>query len=177
MQYTREFEEVMTLRGGGCVHVRLVRAEDKDEFERALARANPDSIYRRFLTQKDRFTKSELEYLTEVDEWNHLALVAGLEREGRLDGVGVARFVRFLTRPDTADFALFVMDEVQGQGLGKALFFHLTRAAKERGVKFFSGEMLASNTAMFHLVDTCAPDAEWLLDGPMLHVMVNLETV
>ena len=71
----------------------------------------------------------DLRYLTEVDQHDHVALVA-------FDGddlVGVARFVR-RDGTDSAEAAVTIVDEWQGRGLGTALANLLAERAREEGV-------------------------------------------
>lgn len=172
MIYDSNYYERLRLRNGEEVDLRLVRATDKEAFRRGLAAMSPGTAYRRFLTLKQEFTESELRYLTEVDHFHHFALVAGDEQDHGGCGFAAARFVRFLSAPDTADFAIVVVDRFQRKGLGRAMMVRMAEAARERGVEFLTGEMFKSNTAMFHLIDTLVPQAEWELDGDALTVRV-----
>jgi RimJ/RimL family protein N-acetyltransferase len=65
--------------------------------------------------------------------------------------VGVARFVRDREDPTTAEAAIVVADELQGQGLGKRMGFLLADAARERGVQRFVASMLSDNLAAHRL--------------------------
>ena len=56
--------------------VREIRPTDKAALSDALHRLSDETVYRRFLSPKPDFSAAELRYLTEVDGWNHHALVA-----------------------------------------------------------------------------------------------------
>jgi RimJ/RimL family protein N-acetyltransferase len=132
------------LRDGTKVTVRPIRAGDKPLLEDGLARLSAETIRRRFLAAKPRLSAAELRYLTEVDGHDHIAFVAVLDADpGRM--VAVARSVRLAGTPDTAEMAIVVGDEWQGQGLGSALAERLAEAAREAGIRRLAAVMLAEN--------------------------------
>ena len=135
-----------TLKDGTTVHVRPIRAGDKDALSEALAQLSPASVHARFLGPKSRFSSSELRYLTEVDGHDHVALVAELD-----DGAGIAavgRWVRLPDAPDTAEFAIAVGDPLQGKGLGSILADDLVAIAKAHGITRFTATALSENAAI-----------------------------
>jgi RimJ/RimL family protein N-acetyltransferase len=123
----------------------------------SYSRLSPESQRRRFLTAKPRLTSADLSYLTTVDGWDHVAIVAVL-----VDGpeareiVGVGRFVRLREDPETADFAIVVGDPYQGRGLGGALATRLAEDARARGVRRFSATVLSDNVAVHRLLGRLA---------------------
>ena len=130
--------------------IRPIEPGDKEALVEGLRRLSDESIRRRFLAAKPRFTAAELRYLTEVDGHNHIALVA--ELDGEL--VAVARCVRLPDRPDTAEMAIVVGDPFQGQGLGRALTLALADAAVAVGIRRFAATMLGDNEAARRLMRT-----------------------
>ena len=130
--------------------IRPIEPGDKEALVEGLRRLSDESIRRRFLAAKPRFTAAELRYLTEVDGRSHIALVA--ELEGEL--VAVARCVRLPDRPDTAEMAIVVGDPFQGQGLGRALTLALADAAVAVGIRRFAATMLGDNEAARRLMRT-----------------------
>ncbi len=112
---------------------------------RRSAQLSDETIHRRFLAPKPRFTGTDLRYLTEVDGRDHYALVAVLaDRPDVL--VGVGRWIRDPERPERAEVAIVIGDALQGHGLGTALGLALADAARARGVRSFTATMLADNT-------------------------------
>ena len=97
--------------------IRPIEPGDKELLVNGLRQLSEESIRKRFLAAKPRFTTAELRYLTEVDGVNHIALVAVLEDDPD-QLVAVARCVRLPDRPGTAEMAIVVGDPWQGQGLG-----------------------------------------------------------
>ncbi len=174
--YTPEWQSFHRLKDGTVAVLRLVRPSDKPLFRQAAAEMSAETMASRFFSPKPRFSDSELTYLTEVDAIDHLAVVA-LRRRSRAgdrpvgdettdwQGIGAARFIRHQDDPTIAEFAVLVHDQCQNAGLGRELLHHLAQAAQERGIKRFKGDILATNTAAFRLIDSVAPGAEWLTNG------------
>jgi acetyltransferase len=123
------------LNDGTRVAIRPIRPDDKHELAEGLERLSDESVQRRFLAPKARFTQAELRYLTEVDGHDHVALVAE-----RLD--------RVADDPETAEMAIVVADAFQGRGLGSLLADALAEAALEHGVRRFSATILSDNHAV-----------------------------
>ncbi|WP_205695835.1 GNAT family N-acetyltransferase [Conexibacter sp. SYSU D00693] len=141
----------VVLPTGLQLRVRPIRSADKLLIADGLARLSPESQHRRFLGPKPRLSAKELRYLTEVDHVDHVALVA--VREDRPDVVvGVGRWVRDRERPDQAEIAVVIADDLHGLGLGSRLGEALARAAAARGVRRFTATMLADNTAAHRLM-------------------------
>ena len=144
---------VFELDRGTRVLIRPIVPGDKEKLVNGLRQLSEESIRRRFLAAKPRFTTAELRYLTEVDGVNHIALVAVLEADPD-QLVAVARCVRLPDRPGTAEMAIVVGDPWQGQGLGRALTHVLADAAVAVGIRRFAATMLGDNEAARRLMRT-----------------------
>jgi RimJ/RimL family protein N-acetyltransferase len=159
---------------GTRVVIRPIEPDDKERLVDGLRQLSQESIRRRFLAAKPRFTTAELRYLTEVDGTNHVALVAVLEDDpDRL--VAVARCVRLPDRPGTAEMAIVVGDPWQGQGLGRELAQRLADAALAVGIRRFAATMLGDNEAARRLMRTFARRLEeGRVSGGLREVTVEL---
>jgi GNAT superfamily N-acetyltransferase len=156
--FTLDYAEHAELRDGTAVLLRLLRPTDKELLRVGFQRLSPESRYARFFTPKTTLSDDELRYLTDVDHENHLAIGAASERDGTQTGLGVARFIRFADRADTAEAAIAVADEAQRKGLGRLLLLRLVAAARERGIERFRFEVLSSNVGMAKLIAEIAPE-------------------
>jgi GNAT superfamily N-acetyltransferase len=154
--------------------IRPIAPDDKELLARGLSQLSLESIRKRFLAAKPRFTASELRYLTEVDGVNHIALVAVLA--GDPDQlVAVARCVRLPDRPDTAEMAVVVGDPFQGQGVGRAITNVLADAAVGAGIRRFAATMAGDNEAARRLMHTFARRLdEGRISGGVREVLVEL---
>jgi GNAT superfamily N-acetyltransferase len=139
--------EEHVLDDGTRVVVRHVRPGDAPELKHAYERLSVMSRYRRFLGSVNAMSEETLRYLTCVDGHDHVAIVATtMDPNAHAEiGVGIARFVRLTNDPAVAEAALTVVDDMQRKGIGRILGLTLARAALERGVKRFRGEIIANN--------------------------------
>lgn len=153
------------LSDGTQVFIRPVQPSDKAMLAAGLTRLSPASIQKRFLGPKPKLTKGELRYLTEVDGVDHYALVAVVPAwDGAI--VAVARSVRLAGKPEDAEAAIIVCDDVQGRGLGKVLARMLADHARRSGVRRIHATMLSQNPAALALMQVIA---ERLRDGGHVH--------
>jgi RimJ/RimL family protein N-acetyltransferase len=152
----------------------VILIRDLEPGDRALLvegfeRLSPESRYRRFFAPISRLTDRQLDYLTQVDQHDHVALIA-IDEEGGV-AVGVARFVR--TGPGVAEPAIVVTDDWQGRGVGGALLGRLVQRAHEEGVARFVAPVLAQNEqvtrALKRLGDTTIEQ-----HGPELELTIEL---
>ena len=140
-------------RDGSRVLIRPIEPSDHELLRRGWERLSFESRYRRFLSPMDRLSDSQLRYLTEVDHHDHEALIALDPGSG--EALGVARFVR--TGPEIAEFAVTVVDDCQGRGLGSALLELLTGRAREEGIRRFGALLLAENEDVLKLLQLLGP--------------------
>ena len=165
---------VFELEGGERVLIRAIEPGDKERLVNGLRQLSEESIRKRFLAAKPRFSRSELRYLTEIDGVNHIALVAVLERDPD-QLVAVARCVRFADRPDTAEMAIVVGDPWQGRGLGRELAQRLADAARAAGIRRVAAPMLGDHEAARRLMRTFSRRLETgIVAGGVREVLVEL---
>jgi RimJ/RimL family protein N-acetyltransferase len=151
--------------------IRPIEPGDKERLVNGLRQLSEETIRKRFLAAKPRFTQAELRYLTEVDGRNHIALVALLDDEL----VAVARCVRLPDRPGTAEMAIVVGDPWQGQGLGRELTQRLADAAVAVGIRRFAATMLGDNEPARRLMRTFSRRLdEARIEGGLREVVVEL---
>ncbi len=133
--------------------IRPIRARDKALLVRGLQRLSPESARARFLSPKLRFTSDELRYLTEVDGAWHVALVA-VRADDPSCLAAVGRYVRLEDEPATAEIAIVVADDLQGQGRGRHLGQLLAQHARDRGIERFMALMASDNVPAHRLFAT-----------------------
>lgn len=163
------YHEVLTLRSGEQVQLRLLRPEDRELLASGFAALSDETRYLRFLVPKMKLTEAELRYLCETDGVRHVAIAAGTlpanphaPHEGVV-GLGIARLIVLTDEPGIAEAAVVVRDEWQGRGLGGALFQRVLAAARERDVTHVRCLVLAHNAGMRELIASTAP--EYVVDS------------
>ena len=143
------------LRDGSPVLIRPVQATDAPLIAGIFAALSDISRWMRFLAAKSALSPAELRYLTDIDHHDHEALAA-IAPGGH--GVGVARYIRHVGDPRSAEIAVTVVDEWQGRGLGTELLRRLSGHARRAGIGRFTAVASADNAAAAGLV--CAMGAE-----------------
>lgn len=145
--YPAEYELDVLLRDGGGARVRPIRAGDSDLIREFFGELGPESRYFRFFRIKEDLNDQEVEYFTQVDYEDRMALI------GLIDGrmVGVARYDRDRDDPSTAEVAFAVADSEQGRGLGTQLLQLLTNHARANGLVSFRAFVLSENRQMMRL--------------------------
>ena len=125
------------------VTIRPIDPGDKDRLATFFSRLSDESRRRRFLGPKPKLSSRELQFLTDVDQCRHVALVA-VDADEAI--VGVGRYATWHESPDRAEMAFVVLDAWQGRGLGTRLGEHLVARARVSGIAALTGSTLASNT-------------------------------
>jgi acetyltransferase len=134
---------LLCLPGGAQFTARPIHAGDKPALLTFFDRLSAESRRRRFLGPKPRLTTRELAFLTEIDHRSHVALAA-VDRDGAI--VAVARYNAWSDRPGHAEFAVAVVDEWHGRGLGSALTESLLAHARRTHVVALTGSTFSENT-------------------------------
>ena len=127
--------ERVRLRDGFEILLRRISPTDKALLNAGFERLSPESRYRRFFSQIRHLTDAQLAYFTDIDHYDHEALLA-LAPTG--EAVGVARWVRLADRPDAAEVAVTVADDWQGRGVATELLHRLVARARKLGIDHFT---------------------------------------
>lgn len=141
--YPAGWEADVVLRDGSTTHVRPIRPSDAEALQAFHVGQSERSTYLRFFANLDRLSDRDLARFTVVDHSDRVALVAVTADE---EIIGVARYDRIA--PDVAEVAFNIADAHHGRGLGSVLLEHLAAAARERGVRRFTAEVLPQNGRM-----------------------------
>ncbi|OWT75581.1 MULTISPECIES: GNAT family N-acetyltransferase [unclassified Achromobacter] len=164
--------------------IRPIRPEDGEALQDFIRNLSERSRYMRFVSMMRELTPRMLARYTQVDYDREVALVATTEvpnpaHRGHLHEV-IIGLAHYLRNPDGrgAEYALVLRDDWQGRGLGGQLMQALIAAAREQGLEYIDGLVLAANRPMLTLMQRLgftndpAPDDDatmrrlWLrLDG------------
>ncbi|MGC9457635.1 MAG: GNAT family N-acetyltransferase [Halothiobacillaceae bacterium] len=152
--YPAHLAETWAAPNGRIVHIRPIRPEDA-EAEQAFVRSlSEESRLYRFMRPLEELTPEMLVRFTQIDYDREMAFVAVVEdtQTGRDLEIGVARYA---IQPDgrSAEFAVVISDDWQGQGLGSHLLDVLMASARHRGIHELEGEVLSDNHSMLALAE------------------------
>lgn len=164
--YPRELEETLPLPDGSTLLIRPVRPEDEPAFIAGFARLTAEDVRMRFMHVVKELAHDEAVRLTQIDYDREMALVALRQRPDQApEGCGVARFIGDPDR-ERAEFAIILLRDATGIGLGSLLLRRLIHCARARGIRELYGEILRENGAMLELcwamgftVTVCPEDA------------------
>ena len=107
---------------------------------------------------------AELRYLTAVDHYEHVALVAVDPASEEIRGS--ARYIRLPARPDDAELAIEVIDDWQRRGLGRALLRALSDHARTSGIRRLVAIVSAENFPMQRILEPAGTSPE-VIDGEL----------
>ena len=155
------------LPDGSNITMRPIRPEDAG-IEQAFVRGlSPEAKYFRFMSGLSELTEDMLVRFTQLDYHRELALIAVTGPPGAETELAVARYV---TNPDgrSCEFAIVVADEWQRRGIGSRLLNALMDAARQRGFREMTGEILTSNHNMLELVSNLGFRVESRSEDPRI---------
>lgn len=148
----------VTLPDRTTVGIRLADQADRDALLAGFERLSPTSRFRRFFTGIPFLSDQMVDRLTNIDQHHHVAVgVFDPTRPsdiGRPDGlgIGVGRYIVPDHDQTQAEFAVAVIDEYQGRGIGTLLLQALVLIASERDIDTFTADVLAENHGMISIL-------------------------
>jgi acetyl coenzyme A synthetase (ADP forming)-like protein len=141
--YPSHLECDVVLKTGRTIRLRPVRHEDGDGLLSFFRRMSPASLYSRcfdFRTPEAAATCAP----ADVDYSRNFGMV------GELNGeiVAVAHYFVLADKPEVAEVAFAIADELHGQGIGTRLLERLVIVARDQHITRFEAETLTDNRRM-----------------------------
>jgi acetyl coenzyme A synthetase (ADP forming)-like protein len=164
-----QWESDVVLADGGTVHLRPVRKDDEAALLALYESLSDESVYFRFFSPVSRPTAAHLDRFTDLDDHDHVALVAQLGDEL----LAVARYDR--VGPDEAEVAFTVRDTERGRGLATLLLEHLAVVARANGIRVFSADTLPANSRMLGVFRSAGWATEHAFESGAVHVRFSIE--
>ncbi|HXZ87173.1 MAG TPA: GNAT family N-acetyltransferase [Candidatus Binataceae bacterium] len=158
------------LRDGGSIHIRAIRADDRDRLLRHFNSLSEQSIYFRFFGVKRGLSERELVRMTAVDFVEHVCLVATLRDGDDERFIGVVRYVRSPNAAGRAEVAFAVLDDHQGRGIATVLLEHLSRVARAAGITEFEANVLGDNNRMLEVFGRSGFRVRRSAQGGVIHL-------
>ena len=149
------------LTDGSTVGIRPARAQDTEAVRAMHAAMSLDNIYLRFFSMSPGAAEQEAKRVCREPDSDHAALLAW--QGDRL--VGVAAYEP-AGKPGVAEVAFSVSDDMHGRGIASLLLEHLVWQARQHGLRAFTAETLAENSAMLRVfADAGLPAKRRISDG------------
>ncbi|NYT36149.1 GNAT family N-acetyltransferase [Allopusillimonas soli] len=156
--YPRRLVQAKAFKNGQPWLLRPIRPEDAEILQTFIRGLSDESRYMRFVSMLRELTPRMLERYTRIDYDRELALVATVlvpnpEHRGhpREEIIGFAHYLRNADGRG-AEYALVIGDAWQRHGLGAQLMRALIEAAREQGLAYIDGVVLATNRPMLSLM-------------------------
>jgi acetyltransferase len=149
--YPRQYVGTHTLTNEEEITVRPIRPEDEPKLVTFHERLSERSVYLRYanlMKLEQRVAHDRLARICFIDYDREMALVA--ERptdDGEDQIIGVGRLTKQPGRSE-AEFAMLVIDEYQGEGIGTELLRRLVEVGENEGLDRITADILQQNRAM-----------------------------
>ncbi len=144
--YPSRWVKHVMLRDGTPLVIRPIKPSDAAGEIAAFNQLSDHSRYQRFMIAMHELTPEMAAHFTNLDYQNAMAFVA--TPQGSDSIVGVARY---FGKGKTCEFALTVLDDWHGRGLGSLLMMELMRYARRRGFRIMQGSTFSTNLPMIEL--------------------------
>lgn len=125
----------------------------KDQIAKALESLSSQSRWQRFASPMNHLSEAQLDYLANLDGKDRVAWCASICTENNERGIGLARYMKLTDEDNVAEFAITVVDEFQGQGIGYELLKKLIETARGNYLEILRGYILSSNKHMLSLCE------------------------
>lgn len=172
--YPHELIQHYQLSNGTNITIRPIRPEDADLEKDFVHRLSERTKYFRFMQSLQELTPEMIVRFTQIDYDREIAFVAVSDDENLPNELGVGRY---MANPDghSVEFALVVSDDCQGLGIGTRIMKTLLQTAKNKGISFFEGEVLAINKPMLSLMKKLGFSIETIpYDNEVVRVVKDL---
>ena len=136
------------------VHIRSIRADDRDELSRFYAALSPESRLARFHAVSRGIGDAAATLLCGPDHEHREGFIAEPAGASSVDP-GEARIVGHLCLEPSAsgfEMAVAVADDWQAQGIGRALLLAAVDWATSHGIERIHASALSSNSAVLGLI-------------------------
>jgi acetyltransferase len=170
--YPKKYTATRKLKNGTEVVLRPIKAEDEERFNALFRSLSPESVRFRFFQIMKELSHEALTRYCNLDYDREVAIVAELQQQDKqIIGAG-----RVIVEPDrkNGEFAMFVADQWQGNGLGSRLLDYLVEVARDIRLESLFGYVMSDNYRMRQLCEKKGFKVEMLDDGETLKVSLPL---
>jgi RimJ/RimL family protein N-acetyltransferase len=156
--------------GGLKVLFRATKPSDEEEMRRLFYRFSDRAVYYRYFSPIKTMPHAKMQAYVNVDYRQAMSIVGIVEDRIIAEG----RFVKDVERP-FADIAFVVDEKLSGRGIASFLLSKLVVLAKERGLKGFTGDVLATNKAMMKVFEKSDLKVKADLDSGVYEIEIPFE--
>jgi acyl-CoA hydrolase/GNAT superfamily N-acetyltransferase len=147
-----EFKTTHVLKDGTLLMFRPMHPTDEPGLTGLFHALSKETMYYRFMSQMKFVQRKVIQDFVYINHRTDVAIVATLPEEAHgEDIIAIGRYY-LDEKSNLAEIAFVVRDEWQNQGIGTALFKHLTLIARRNGISGFTAEVLKGNRAMQRVI-------------------------
>ncbi|MBW2178576.1 MAG: GNAT family N-acetyltransferase [Deltaproteobacteria bacterium] len=150
--YPSEIRIRHTFKGGISVRFRAIKPSDEEEMRRLFYRFSDQSVYYRYFAPIKTMSHAKMQAYVNVDFGRVMSIVGLAGEKGQEHIIAEARYV-LEAGTQFADTAFIVDEAYQSMGIATYIFQMMIRLAKERGIKGFKSDVLASNKGMLKVFE------------------------
>jgi acetyl coenzyme A synthetase (ADP forming)-like protein len=163
--YPAHLERDVVLRTGRTFRIRPVRRSDAPELRRFFNSLSAETLHYRFFDAR-RVDDRMLASMTDVDYDRDFGVV------GEIGGsiVAIAHYYASRRKPNSAEVAFTIAEELQGCGAGTHLLQTLASIARTNSITTFEAEVLPDNAAMLDVFRCSGFEVTTRSDGGSVHV-------
>jgi len=172
--YPADIRVKETFKGGLEVRFRAIKPSDEEEMRHLFYRFSDTAVYYRYFTAIKAMPHRKMQQYVNVDYREALSIVGLVGEPGMGHIVAEGRFVKHRGKP-LADIAFVVDEAYNGQGIATFLFKLLIQLAKDRGLKGFTADVLASNKAMMRVIEKVGLPAHAHLEEGAYALVMNFD--
>lgn len=134
------------------IEIREVVPEDERLLREGFEHLSDQSRVFRFLAAHPRLSQREIVRFTARNDHDHFAIGALRPDRTKPKPIGIARYIRLHNDQHLAEFAVTIIDEYHGLGLGSLLLGVLAKHGVQSGISSFVALVLHDNKRMLNLL-------------------------
>lgn len=142
-------------RKGREFNIRPFLPADEKRVAEFLGSLSASTLLKRYFVGYNALSETaidlEISRLNRVRQDNGSVLVVTIFAEGKEEIVGMGEMIPLEDLYQTAELAVTVRDDYQGEGLGSSLMSQLVREAVKKGITILQAETLAYNRPMLQI--------------------------
>jgi acyl-CoA hydrolase/GNAT superfamily N-acetyltransferase len=151
-EYPVDLETYRTTRSGLTVKLRPVKISDEEHLKHFFYSISDQSLYKRFMSARKDMPHERLQEFVVIDYTKEMVILVTTGEEDQEKIIGVGQY-GIDEATHSAEVALLIRDEIQGQGVGTELLKYLTYLARRHGLHGFTASVLVDNRPMLNLFE------------------------
>ncbi|MBX2999813.1 MAG: HAD-IA family hydrolase [Caldilineaceae bacterium] len=166
---------------GTRIRTRLIQPEDADLLIKLFHHLSPDTKRRRFniglQNVDEKRIQETAQVLAGVDNHTTGGAILGFVTNPDEELITVARLARPENQPDssTAEVAVVVRDDYQGQGIGTEMLRRLITLARQMKIKTLTAGVQSDNTAIFRILNKLSLPIEMRTSHGETEIEIKIE--